>query len=831
MSKANIYYAWGIEDEKKGLSLTGSSSLIELDNGNGKKVSIVIDTWMFQWWKNDAIANEEIDERIVNADYIIITHPHMDHVGKLPYIIKKWFKGKILMTEITKQCAIHMLSDNVKLTKRAIEDVKKKNKKTIEKYKELLKIKNLFERTQERNIDKIEKNKAKSTLWKTIGDDKAIKTKYQEVTKELQEKKITCEADITKYLEETPVLLYDENDILSMIDFVRNLEIGEEIKLEKTLYIFDLENKYVEKLPEMVKTGYTRNVYVYPLLKAAITQKWNKMLDSFNEQLYQNQWIQKQNDELSEILEKTLSYVKYVDEWTTPKDEEYYSACKEMLSTHKVEDYNDIKRALKPIFKAPFNKNDIEEAKKLLREDPKMMDQKIISEFKVKFLDAWHIEWSVQAQISLTTQKVTDIIKGNIPAKEVKFEDLTLVLSGDLWRIKDPNLAGTPEIPTKEIDYYQIETTYAGRIHRNKELAKSDFFASIRRSLWKVVVPTFSMQRTQEILMMLLEKTQESLSFAKEIQAMKKEKAKLKALLSTPKLSLEKKESLEAKITQLERHIDLLTPELFDYEIVLDSPLSQKITQVYLTNKWITYKLLSPWVQELIFGKSIVRVLEYWQYKEIYHDRNLKHKKQIILSSWGMCQGWSVLNHLVENIPNENSTITFVWYTPPNTIGWKLKPSFTINQKVYFLWESIQTQKELIKFITKLPISDNDTVFLSNLWDENWFYHKNIETILKKLGKKVKIVINKTVLTINDKELEWKCRVDDINGFSWHADEEEIITFLADIPFSRNATIALTHGWEERYKLAKKIEIVMDAIGKKVKVVVPKLGDTTTLKL
>ena len=64
-----------------------------------------------------------------------------------------------------------------------------------------------------------------------------------------------------------------------------------------------------------------------------------------------------------------------------------------------------------------------------------------------------------------------------------------------------------------------------------------------------------------------------------------------------------------------------------------------------------------------------------------------------------------------------------------------------------------------------------------------------------------------------------------------HIDEEEMIMLLTQMEFKKWAIIALTHWDEKRYLLAERIQEAMDAIGKKVKVIVPKLGDTTPIKL
>ena len=123
----SINYNWWIDDKNNWINLTWSSTLMTVDLG-WSKVKILVDLWIFQWWEKSDLKNKEIEENLSDLDYVIITHAHMDHIGRLPMLIKKWFKWKILMTKITKQVWYHMLTDYVSLTKQSIEDIETWNK-------------------------------------------------------------------------------------------------------------------------------------------------------------------------------------------------------------------------------------------------------------------------------------------------------------------------------------------------------------------------------------------------------------------------------------------------------------------------------------------------------------------------------------------------------------------------------------------------------------------------------------------------------------------------------------------------------------------------------
>src|SRR5579864_7385035 len=48
-------------------------------------------------------------------DILLVTHSHIDHVGKIPKLVRNGFKGVIYSTIETKELSVLMLNDSVKL--------------------------------------------------------------------------------------------------------------------------------------------------------------------------------------------------------------------------------------------------------------------------------------------------------------------------------------------------------------------------------------------------------------------------------------------------------------------------------------------------------------------------------------------------------------------------------------------------------------------------------------------------------------------------------------------------------------------------------------------
>ncbi|MDP8215522.1 MAG: MBL fold metallo-hydrolase [Candidatus Euphemobacter frigidus] len=77
------------------------------------KSTILLDCGLFQ---EEGYPKREVDRRNRflpfqprDIDYILVTHAHGDHIGRIPYLVRKGFAGKIYCTEATAQVAREML--------------------------------------------------------------------------------------------------------------------------------------------------------------------------------------------------------------------------------------------------------------------------------------------------------------------------------------------------------------------------------------------------------------------------------------------------------------------------------------------------------------------------------------------------------------------------------------------------------------------------------------------------------------------------------------------------------------------------------------------------
>ena len=103
----------GIGNEKQ--SLTGSCHDICIAYSTGEQTSIVIDMGMFQG--NGRELNQEFPFPVDSTDVVIVTHAHMDHVGRIPMLFnqKTQFHGDIYVSELTKRIAQPALLDSAKI--------------------------------------------------------------------------------------------------------------------------------------------------------------------------------------------------------------------------------------------------------------------------------------------------------------------------------------------------------------------------------------------------------------------------------------------------------------------------------------------------------------------------------------------------------------------------------------------------------------------------------------------------------------------------------------------------------------------------------------------
>ena len=85
--------------------VTGSCHCLET---NGKR--ILIDCGLQQG--RDEVSNEEFPFDPSTIDYVLVTHAHIDHSGRIPMLIKHGFQGQILTTRLTANLLDIMLLDS-----------------------------------------------------------------------------------------------------------------------------------------------------------------------------------------------------------------------------------------------------------------------------------------------------------------------------------------------------------------------------------------------------------------------------------------------------------------------------------------------------------------------------------------------------------------------------------------------------------------------------------------------------------------------------------------------------------------------------------------------
>jgi metallo-beta-lactamase family protein len=87
--------------------VTGSCHLIETDSAR-----VLIDCGLFQGGRELAEENaQDFGFDASKIDALLLTHAHLDHCGRIPLLVKRGFRGRIISTAPTRELARLVLTD------------------------------------------------------------------------------------------------------------------------------------------------------------------------------------------------------------------------------------------------------------------------------------------------------------------------------------------------------------------------------------------------------------------------------------------------------------------------------------------------------------------------------------------------------------------------------------------------------------------------------------------------------------------------------------------------------------------------------------------------
>ncbi len=107
--------------------ITGSCNIVVIKLPNGETLKGIVDCGLFQEKDYDKY-NEELPFNPQDVNFTLVTHNHVDHTGRLPFMVKQGCNCGIYMSKTTTKLLPYALHDSVKVIR---EVAKFKNRKPI----------------------------------------------------------------------------------------------------------------------------------------------------------------------------------------------------------------------------------------------------------------------------------------------------------------------------------------------------------------------------------------------------------------------------------------------------------------------------------------------------------------------------------------------------------------------------------------------------------------------------------------------------------------------------------------------------------------------------
>ena len=310
------------------------------------------------------------------------------------------------------------------------------------------------------------------------------------------------------------------------------------------------------------------------------------------------------------------------------------------------------------------------------------------SKIKYRFVDAGHILGSGTMELWYQDGD-----------KEKK-----IVFSGDVGKNGTPILKD-PEHPT-EADYVLIESTYGNRFHKGLDESINELERAVNETFRKggnVLIPAFSVGRTQDILYMLSKLVREG--------------------------------------------------KLHNLNIFVDSPLADKATKIYMAHREAYDEEA---LQFFTLKNSPGMKINFTSTVEESQKINKIKSGIIIIAGSGMCEGGRIRHHFKHNIWRPECSVIFTGYQVAGTLGRRIvdgaKQAFilgedmAIRSKIYTIggFSAHADQRELIEWLA--AFTNKPKVFIIHGEEKVMFEFEKVvheklglETYIPHLGEELEI--------------------------------------------------------------------------------------------